>query len=671
MNIEYEDVTNRWKSIRSRPECDLDLNPEAVARYLSMKESDLAQEKIKESLEHLADLRIARGKYLNDDPPSEGDLVVCEGLEAFLVPAVEEIFTLSEFLDNYVQKEEFVNALCKDIEYLLEIWEKHGFSGAPYTNPDGIAKIINPDIQDKFEKVNITESAAMACRVIIHLLTLYFNRPNEKIYNKMMGERMKKYKIKLINALSDAVSFLVDAFQKGKDDKNLIGSAEYRGKPGSGWSWTNFKGLPPMMFFTASAVDAFAELDLYLIRPAVNDTQEKFHKELKDFYEQNESVLMDYQFCVDMARRWVENAVLPVISKGLGFYYEQYEDSSFIEFKDVLEEIEKKEEYEAYKKDLQQVEGIERSKDLLHSPIVLYNNLYALLILLWTFGDWDDDGAETNKRTKGRIQRSLMQLVYNYTSIPVFHEILNRFRYTFYLPGKLSSGKNIFQEVGDMSKRSYMDSGFLTLLTRQLVLYAVYGVGDRNVLDPLISNLYIDLLLNRYRLQSEYSNLWSKNDKEIFSTQRAIQALTFYTAYAKGKEAASVDLISLFSNVVNKLKRADGVTTEEDKKVAQRIDTRDFLEYCKDKGVIFPSSLGEEDRENFRLSLLSTGRKLLNAHNDDRLDYVETVLLLDEVVKLVKLPWDQGGIINYEALEKINEKCKKVLPSVVWHNVGT
>jgi hypothetical protein len=46
------------------------------------------------------------------------------------------------------------------------------------------------------------------------------------------------------------------------------------------------------------------------------------------------------------------------------------------------------------------------------------------------------------------------------------------------------------------------------------------------------------LLQNRHRNDTAFSALWSADAIQIFSTQRAIQALTFYSAYAAGKERA-------------------------------------------------------------------------------------------------------------------------------------
>ena len=85
------EVKERWKNIRKNPECDLSLTPEAVAKYLSKPEYDLVQDRIQETLSQLALYRLEmRGfRSTSPAPSSPGDLATCEGLEAFLVPAVE------------------------------------------------------------------------------------------------------------------------------------------------------------------------------------------------------------------------------------------------------------------------------------------------------------------------------------------------------------------------------------------------------------------------------------------------------------------------------------------------------------------------------------------------------------------------------------------------------
>jgi hypothetical protein len=246
----------------------------------------------------------------------------------------------------------------------------------------------------------------------------------------------------------------------------------------------------------------------YLIRAVTQDSGQGSGP-LGEFYTVNKEQLDLYEFCVDMARRWVINTALPFMYSGYGQYPEKLSDGSLLDFKKG-----------EWNDDLKRIVGLEES------PVVFYNNLYALLIFLWTWADQDETGEKENIRTKSRIQKALNQIVYNYTSIPVVKEILTKSRYIFTLPGSVfQSGQN----------PSYMDSAFLPMLTRTIVLFIDYGVGDRNLLEPLVRNLYVDLLQNQNK-QQETLFLWSTNKVEIFSTQRAVQAFTFYCIYARGKE---------------------------------------------------------------------------------------------------------------------------------------
>jgi hypothetical protein len=653
--IKIEDVSHRWNKLREKDECSLSMEAKNVAQFVQQKESKLVQEKIRETLTHLADLRLNKGFFANDDPEAQGDIVACEGIDAFLVPCVEESFSTSDFLKNYERAEEFSDALVKDIEVLMNIWEKGRFPGKPYLNPDGIKMEIDPNSPVRERSLNTTESAAIACRVIIHLLTLQMNRPDEEIFKKQIGMRLEINRLK--KCLSKAIIFLVDAFQGGEDPENRIGSATFNKKPGSGWSWTDWRGLPPMLFFTAIAVDAFAELELYLIRLYENP---HVSNEFQEIYNENRKSLEEFQFCVDMARRMVVNNVLTDISIGLGVHIEKAPDGSAIEFDS------NPKGYDAYKPDLEKLEELDGS------PLLFYNNLYALLILLWSFGDWDDSGVEINNKVKSKTERALMQLVNNYTRIDVIREVLNRFPYKFYLPGTgyFKEGKT------NVDGRSYMDSGFLTLLTRQLVLFAVYGIGDPNVLKSLIDQLYIDLLLNRNREEPEYASLWSTKKKEIFSTQRAVQALTFYYAYVKGKEykredwgrttepgggesgirsggntinlplqlviPEGIDWSSIFPGGAQSRYKKGASKPEELPTPKPTITAKNFTEYIKEKKIKVAQAMSEEQMA-FLADIDKVGEEIITNFHDENILYEDAEAFLVQLVELIKVPWAEDG----------------------------
>lgn len=662
MAIKKEASNRRWRSIRNKPETDLALTPETVSTFLVKKESELVEDKIRETMEHLADLRLEKRKFINDDPDAPGDLVICEGLEAFLVPAVEDSLHFSSFLESYDNREEISAAFCKDLEELLTIWEEEGFPGEPYASADRIKKSLSGNVMDKFKKINITESAAMACRVIAHFLTLHLNKQNEeKLFNQLIGAKLKNKIDRLIAVLETAIDFLIDSFQKGDDKTNPIGSAKVNNVEGSGWSWTNWQGLSPMLFFTSVAVDAFAELDLYIIRPG---SKKQGHQILIDFYDRNKNKFFDYQFCVDMARRWVINSVLNNITKGLGFHYEPG-----IDIIEKYQEDEVTKEY--YLNDLKQVEGIYKDKKTgeMHKPSVLYNNLYALLILLWSFGDWDDEASGIQYQAKAKIERALIQLVSNYLNVQVFQDILNRYPNFFILPGG-----DIFDPGAEIDDRIYMDSGFLTLLARLLVLYGVYGVGDRNILEPLIRNLYVDLLLNRYRQEPNYAYLWSKNSKEIFSTFRALQALTFYSAYTKGKELGGGEFMSDYSSFfftiakqLAKVKQSaaleiegESLNNEASKKKELKITFKLFDKYYKDKGKVW-TSLPEVEQRIFLKGLKNTGQRILDDYHKNKIRYEDAIVLLDECVKIGSDPIDEKGAPYSDALIEVQSNHKKII----------
>ena len=532
MPVDTTAVKERWGKIRANPACDLALTPESVAEYLRKPEHELVQDRIRETLYQLARYRLETGSFRSEEPKAPGDLATCEGLEAFLVPAVQGSLSLKQvlagFRDDEQSKTAFLLALRTDIDVLLEHWtkEKGHFSGQPYAKEVELVKLIPPNLGVK--KINVTEAAAMACRVLIHLLTLTCAPHGEgsEMFEDLLGKYLDEER--MFRSLSNAIQFLVTAFQKGngQTEEERIANATFLRRPtsgrqpGSGWSWTDWEGMPPMLFFTAAAVDAFAELDLYLIRPATAANGNwangsKGQQQLVAFYRENKTALDNYQLCVEMSRKWVQSSVLPVLSLGSGLYQEEG-----VEYKS--------------SESIQSRSSELTSQDLDYSPVLFYNNLYGLQILLWSWADWNETGDAPQEDIKNSINRALTQLVSSYDGKQVVRDILKASPYEFYLPPGTEYLKNGKKEAKEA--RLYFDFGFLPLLTRLLVLFVVYGVGDRNQLEPVIRDLYIRLLQSRNRTNADLSALWSENKIEVFSTQRAMQALTFYYAYARGKE---------------------------------------------------------------------------------------------------------------------------------------
>src|SRR5581483_10287684 len=142
---------------------------------------------------------------------------------------------------------------------------------------------------------------------------------------------------------------------------------------GSGWSWTASPPgifLPPLLFFTAAVVDAFAELDLYLIRPGSKNHFTATAPALQKFFWGKQKQLFQLQLCVDMARRWVRTTVIPNLAFGSGQHEEVYPGAEKTKIIYV-----KQPELDAYQADWEKVG--------LRSPILYYNTVYALQILLW------------------------------------------------------------------------------------------------------------------------------------------------------------------------------------------------------------------------------------------------------------------------------------------------
>ena len=664
MPLKPNAIRERWNRIRGNSDCNLELTAASVSEYLSKPETELVRDRIAESLSQLAAFRLEKGKFRSDEPSAPGDLVTCEGLEAFLVPAVQGALRFTDFLKKFTtsddRKEQFVAALCDDIKKLLDMWSRGDghFPGEPYANQASILQgLPQPLVQGALRNgIDITEAAAMACRVLVHLITLKQNYSAGKESGEYVGQLIGRLdEKKIYTALGNSIRFLVTAFQKGEGatEEEKIVNAKIGREEGSGWSWTSAElaHLPPLLFFSSVAVDAFAELDLYLIRASINNADNGSGSEkLIEFYETERAVIEQFQLCVEMTRLWVLKSVLPNVSFKLGQHREPEIEYVPLD-KSVLDLHQQSLERDGFKE----------------SPTLFYNNLYALQILLWSWADWGEKGESQDDEVRSKVNRALTQLIAN-DGKPSVREILSSVSYKFYLPGK-----GFFAAGGEKSW-AYLDFGFLQLLTRLLILYVVYGVGDRNLLEPVIRDLYVRLMQNQNRTEIKYSALWAETKIEIFSTQRAIQALTFYWAYARGKEAgqtktthdpAPANEILLFQNKTGRrlVLQAFSELPEEKKETEQRsvgakkpdipaalAGANIFGDYCKAANFDVRPELAKDEGERdliFKVTFLGT--EIIKAVKAGKIDeYRAAILLLDSLGAIAQKPARDDGILDRE-----------------------
>lgn len=359
--------------------------------------------------------------------------------------------------------------------------------------------------------------------------------------------------------------------------------------------------------------------------------------------------------CVDMARRWVLKVVLPALTSGVGQYRETYPDKSDMK-------LAPQPKLDSFKKTWLQAD------EKLEEPTLYYNSLYALQILLWSFGDRTDDGTKVDAAAKSDINRAITLLVSNYDTLPVVGDVLSKVDHKFLLPGK-----GVFEGTDESANCEYLDAGFLPALTRLLVLFVAYGVGDRNVLEPIIRDLYVSLL-QRQNSKLIYRALWSRDAVEVYSTQRAIQALTFYHAYAAGKELAEKrkggggggDLVRNMTGRQVFLQLID-----ESPKTTQRPvpETAPVVPKEEDPAVVFKAKFGEDFAKYLKAI---PGWKAHMAGPDDReqewtkrvLEFGETVfadgkagkiavpaaveVILLAIADLMQQPWDENRLRQAE-----------------------
>src|SRR5690348_15311306 len=102
MSLDAKTISDRWRVIRKTG--DLSLSPESVAAYLMIPESELVRDRMLESLVQFADYRLDMNDFVSTEPATPGDMAKCEGLETFLIPAVEGALSFSKFLEHYELK---------------------------------------------------------------------------------------------------------------------------------------------------------------------------------------------------------------------------------------------------------------------------------------------------------------------------------------------------------------------------------------------------------------------------------------------------------------------------------------------------------------------------------------------------------------------------------------
>lgn len=383
---------------------------------------------------------------------------------------------------------------------------------------------------------------------------------------------------------------------------------------------------------------------------------------LEKLYLENEEAIKDYQFCVDMSRRWVIKKVLKDISHNYGLHYE--EDAQI----EILDTIEDEIKIDQLLNELESINNFQREKKKeatlspfvirrgnkekeLNAPFAEYNSLYALLIILWTFGDQREDGEDYDNHLKAKIERALLQIVINYRNYPVIRKILDEYPYRFILPDVQKGDKVFSSNAKPEDQLAFEDSGFLTLLSRILVLYGVYGIADHSLLDPIIREMYVDLLFARNRRNSKYPNLWSQNDVEVFSTFRAVQTLTFYYLYQQGKElnqqrSGNQSKSEFFREVAQFLEQVEitspqPATEPKDDKVEFRYDNfKEF--YLSEANKDWPLAMNDEQTRHIKRFQLF-GDYIIYAIENGDLDEEKGEKLLNQLNSCVQKPWDDNG----------------------------
>src|SRR5262249_6153801 len=144
----------------------------------------------------------------------------CEGLESFLVPAVEQALAFStvlETLETTGHKQAFADTVIADLKELLDHWLAGRFSGEPYAVEANILSALMPKHAMKIKRLDSVEAAAMACRVLTHVVTLKLASGNDEApFRQLIDADALLDDQRLFDALKNAIEFLIKAFRKGE-----------------------------------------------------------------------------------------------------------------------------------------------------------------------------------------------------------------------------------------------------------------------------------------------------------------------------------------------------------------------------------------------------------------------------------------------------------------------
>lgn len=443
--------------------------------------------------------RIDYGCYDNEAAPfrKKSRIATAEGIESFLIPCLKSKELKEQFLSRLANKRQAKNSFFKlftdDIKFLInscvikkgtrsniskEDAVNKGFFSDPYWSPIFVKRATIQTLKDTDEKlaqglIETTDSVGFVLPAMLHFWHLFKDNTPFKNIN-----------------FDDVTQVIFEGTQK-------LVRWHIKNK-GWGWGDSGRYQLQSSLFSTWTACECLSELDDIILTPEIKTGENN-------------------QLGIDSKSVW------EVIRETKDYLIDTYLDK-------IIQD--------------DPIEASETEK----GPISLYNDLYALDALILTYADrkWEEGlpylayrDPKSSKRIveecakddviQSKLELGLYKIIKLYGKEEIKKELRSQ-EYKFYLDFGNVLDQNALSKNPEWFE--YSDKSFIPLLLRVCTLLSSYKLGNPIILDELAKEIYKDLLLIRHTKELKLRHCWDETYFSVYSTQRAIEALTdMYSFY--------------------------------------------------------------------------------------------------------------------------------------------
>jgi len=244
----------------------------------------------------LSNIDAKRG-YWCDETSEEGLQIICEGLEAFLIPFLDKPKDITKYIP--------LSDLKSEISRIYDVVSKEGFIATPYLDKD--LKELGIDPPEFIDTVSYVLTCALHAKIIL----------------KDNNELDKETKEKIDYLIEKGINWIINTYIDKENEKG----------------WAGFKPSEsslPHIYSTWSAIEALVSIFEY-----INESDESYPKELRDGIKRAKDILKDFKgWVLEFAKRqgneWSDIMCLDIDIPtrtgviyniyGLNILYDIYED---------------------------------------------------------------------------------------------------------------------------------------------------------------------------------------------------------------------------------------------------------------------------------------------------------------------------------------------------------